>query len=61
MIMLLAAKKKLKTLFCKEEQHNLNKTQLLNIPECAFNYNEYREGLVSDDFNCKLYNATGDI
>jgi len=23
---------------------------LLDIPECAYNYNEYRDGLVSDDF-----------
>ena len=25
--------------------------KLLNIPECTFAYNEYQEGLVSDDFN----------
>ena len=23
---------------------------LLNIPECTYNYNEYQDGLVSDDF-----------
>ena len=25
--------------------------ELLNIPECTYNYSEYRDGLVSDDFN----------
>ena len=25
--------------------------KLLNIPECTYNYKEYRDGLVSDDFN----------
>ena len=28
----------------------LNNIALLNIPECAYNYTEYRDGLVSDDF-----------
>ena len=29
---------------------NLNDIPLLNIPECTYNYSEYRDGLVSDDF-----------
>jgi len=51
MIKLLAIKGKLKTLCCNEKQSNFNDMQLLNIPDCTFNYSEYREGLVSDDFN----------
>ena len=31
-----------------EHQHNIS---LLNIPECTYNYREYQDGLVSDDFN----------
>jgi len=51
MMKLLAIKKKLRTLCCNKEQRNFNDMQLLNIPDCTFNYKEYREGLVSDDFN----------
>ena len=29
---------------------NLNHTELLDIPECTYNYTEYQDGLVSDDF-----------
>ena len=38
--------------FChmKTKNHQLNDVKLLNIPECTYNYKEYRDGLVSDDF-----------
>jgi len=29
---------------------NYNDLELLNIPECTYNYTEYQDGLVSDDF-----------
>ena len=29
---------------------NSNYHELLNIPECTYNYSEYRDGLISDDF-----------
>ena len=31
----------------KQNQHQIS---LLNIPPSAYNYTEYRDGLVSDDF-----------
>ena len=41
----------------KEKLINLRKSKnyhrdisLLNIPECIYNYSEYQDGLVSDDF-----------
>ena len=38
--------------FCKKKSSNRvsNNIALLNIPECTYNYTEYRDGLVSDDF-----------
>ena len=37
---------------CKKKplSHVSNNIALLNIPECTYNYTEYRDGLVSDDF-----------
>ena len=39
--------------FCHIKTNNCqrNDVKLLNIPECTYNYKEYRDGLVSDDFN----------
>ena len=38
--------------FCekKTSSHVSNNVALLNIPECTYNYTEYRDELVSDDF-----------
>ena len=39
--------------YCHEEsnvQHNIINVALLNVPERAYRYNEYHDGLVSDDF-----------
>ena len=30
--------------------NSVNEVSLLNIPECTYNYSEYRDGLISDDF-----------
>ena len=30
--------------------NGVNEVSLLNIPECTYNYSEYRDGLISDDF-----------
>ena len=35
----------------KSIYQNLNSHEPLDIPECTYNYNEYQDGLVSDDFN----------
>jgi len=35
-----------------DDYHNANNLALLNIPEPTYKYNEYRDGLVSDDFEC---------
>ena len=45
-------KEKLMTKLCKKKNlsHVSNNIALLNIPECTYNYTEYRDGLVSDDF-----------
>ena len=32
------------------ECQNLTECELLDIPECTYNYTEYQDGLVSDDF-----------
>ena len=40
-------KKKLK---CHNMQHHLDNITLLSIPERTYNYSEYRDGLVTDDF-----------
>jgi len=32
---------------------NRNNIAMLNIPERSYNYNEYRDGLVSDDFRAE--------
>ena len=36
-------------LFDKSNRFPVHNSQL-NIPDCAYNYAEYRDGLVSDDF-----------
>ena len=48
---LLIMEKRLKSLIYKEKVDHLCNVQLLNIPERAYNYNEYREGLVTGDFS----------
>ena len=39
-----------KFLHSKTDDNHQNCIALLNTPECAHLYNEYRDGLVSDDF-----------
>lgn len=34
---------------CRRKDNSIN-VALLEIPECTYNYSEYRDGLVSDDF-----------
>ena len=34
----------------KNECQHLNALQLLDIPECTYNYTAYQDGLISDDF-----------
>ena len=31
-------------------QENLYQHELLDIPKCTYNYTEYQDGLISDDF-----------
>ena len=39
---------------CKKDQlEQTYDNTLLNIPECAYNYSEYQDGLVSNDFSAK--------
>ena len=41
----------IKKYFTKSNKsQNLNYHELLDIPECTYNYSEYRDGLISDDF-----------
>ena len=50
---LLHALKRKLTEFCvrkKSNHHRLNDIALLDIPEKTYNYHEYRDGLVTDDF-----------
>jgi len=47
--------KKLLKLGSKNYQ-NVNNLELLNIPDPTYNYSEYRDGLVSDDFEYKHKN-----
>ena len=51
--LLKTTKQKLMTKLCKKKNLSRvsNNVALLNIPECTYNYTEYRDGLVSDDFN----------
>ena len=49
--MLNRMKQKLIPLHSKRRlNNNSNNIALLNIPECTYNYAEYRDGLISDDF-----------
>ena len=50
-IMLQGSVKKLAGLLSHKRQIQANGIWLLDIPERTYNYKEYREGLVSDDFN----------
>ena len=34
-----------------KKSQNSNYHELLDIPECTYNYSEYQDGLISDDFN----------
>ena len=45
-------REKLMMKFCRKKTVSCasNNIGLLNIPECTYNYTEYRDGLVSDDF-----------
>ena len=36
---------------CKRKNDYSVNIELLNVPECAYNYNEYQDGLVSEDFS----------
>ena len=51
----LSIKDKLIALFNrKKSDHHFYDIALLDIPEHTYNYSEYQDGLVSDDFNnCK--------
>jgi len=46
---------KLMILCSKKDCQNAYDLALLNIPEQTYNYSEYRDGLISDDFE---YNNT---
>ena len=50
--MLKTTKLKLMMKLCKKKSSSCvsNSIALLNVPERTYNYNEYRDGLVSDDF-----------
>ena len=51
-VMLQAIKRStIKCLSKNTEQQNLSNIDLLNIPDCTYNYTEYQDGLISDDFN----------
>ena len=43
-------KQKLFNLYHKDHLQDNFDVELLNIPECTYNYTEYQDGLVSDDF-----------
>ena len=49
-IPLQALNHKLVNLYYKNNLKDTFDVELLNIPECTYNYTEYQEGLVSDDF-----------
>ena len=42
--------KLIKVFLMKKQNHSSYNVALLNIPECTYNYTEYRDELVSDDF-----------
>jgi len=47
-------KKRLVNLICRKRNGGYGNhidIEMLDIPECAFNNSEYRDGLVSDDFH----------
>ena len=49
--MLQAVNQTVMKLFIKKTKHqNFNDLKLQNIPEGTYNYTEYRDGLISDDF-----------
>ena len=49
-IALQTLRQKLLNLYHKDNLQNKFDVVLLNIPECTYNYTEYQDGLVSDDF-----------
>ena len=49
-IALQTLRQKLLNLYHKDHLQNKFDVELLNIPECTYNYTEYQDGLVSDDF-----------
>ena len=49
-IALQSLKEKLLSLCCRNHLKDIFDAELLNIPECTYNYTEYQDGLVSDDF-----------
>ena len=51
MALIQSMKQKFKRLYrMKQLQHDHNNIALFNIPERTYNYAEYRDGLVTDDF-----------
>ena len=51
MIALQTLKHKLMMKLChKNHMKDNSDVELLNIPDCTYNYTEYQDGLVSDDF-----------
>ena len=36
---------------CKNDNHRTRLVEMLDIPECTYNYREYQDGLISDDFS----------
>ena len=49
-IALQTLRQKLLNLYHKDHSQDKFDVELLNIPECTYNYTEYQDGLVSDDF-----------
>ena len=51
-MILQASKEKLVNFCCRNHSRNNDyiDVALLNIPECTYNYTEYQDGLVSEDF-----------
>ena len=45
-----SGKQMIKYITKKNKSKSLNYLELLDIPECTYNYTEYQDGLVSDDF-----------
>ena len=37
--------------YCKHDNRHTHMVEMLNIPDCTYNYREYQDGLISDDFS----------